>query len=49
MSKRNPGQHVLTMAFDRNVFNYEIKNKTVEVSENVFELDLTMFNIFDAF
>ncbi|XP_076824684.1 tyrosine-protein kinase HTK16-like [Clavelina lepadiformis] len=27
ISKRNPGQYVLTMSFDKNVFNYEIKNR----------------------
>nr|CAB3267847.1 tyrosine-protein kinase HTK16-like [Phallusia mammillata] len=27
MSKRHPGQYVLTMSFDKTVFNYEIKNK----------------------
>jgi len=32
MSKRNPGQHVLTMSCDKNVFNYEIKNRVVDVS-----------------
>uniref|UniRef100_F6SGK0 Tyrosine-protein kinase n=1 Tax=Ciona intestinalis TaxID=7719 RepID=F6SGK0_CIOIN len=27
LSKRNPGQHVLTMAHDKTVYNYEIRNR----------------------
>ena len=36
ISKRNPGQHVLTMACDKTVFNYEIKSKIVDVSNDVY-------------
>ena len=31
ISKRNPGQHVLTMSFDKTVYNYEIKNVDLKV------------------
>lgn len=32
ISKRNPGQHVLTMSYDTTVYNYEIKNTIIGVS-----------------
>jgi len=39
LSKRNPGQHVLTMSFEKTVYNYEIKNRVDVYRKKWFYID----------
>jgi len=55
MSKRNPGQHVLTMSFEKTVYNYEIKNKVsatlrfLSVCLNFFRNFKCLLQVFEKF